>query len=311
VTVGRRIVVPLDGSVRAERALQPAMAIARQARGLVRLVAVDPPWVGTELLPWIGSELSAADHYRQARERMAGYLDGVARQVGETGPTVETEVRSGRPEEEILDACASWDCDLLVMATHGRGGFGRLWLGSVTDRVIRRASVPLLLVSAADASERGGPAPDHGSIRTILLPLDGSSLATQAVAPAHALGRLFDAEYVLVRVVVPVVLSRAPFDVAPPITAVHPERVAAARRELDETAGRLRAAGCQVRAVVSEEADPARALIEMADSMPGSLVAIASHGWGGLRRAVLGSVADKLVRGATRPTLVVRPSRSD
>jgi nucleotide-binding universal stress UspA family protein len=213
------------------------------------------------------------------------------------------------------------------MTTHGRGGFVRAWLGSVADALVRRGGVPVLLVrpepaaarDAAEATEAAdftgvadpagldlatAPPLDH-----VLVPLDGSALAEQILEPALALGRSGELRVTLLRVA-PAPPSALPVEQ----TFVTPDEAAAMRRAREEAeaylagvAERLRAAGHAVEAVVVADHDPARAILRAARERGAQVVALSTNGRGGLARLRLGSVADKLVRGGTCPTLVLRP----
>lgn len=311
MSLGHRILVPLDGSSLAARTLPLATSMARQADGSLLLLGVYIPWVGPDLPP---PPTVMSDFYQASRDQLAAYLDETAAGLRESGVNVETELRGGRAHTEILRACRESGCDVIAMATHGRTGFDRLSLGSVADRVIRRAAVPVLLVSAAGSTHADGAATEMGDatprhVRSIVIPLDGSPLAEEALVPATALGEVFGAEYILIRVVSPLdVLSSIRFKSVPWDLAVERER-AAARRQLEEVAGRMREVGYRVTVVVSEENEPVRAILRLVAGTPDSLLAMATHGRGGLRRAFIGSIADRLVRANTRPMLLVRQPR--
>jgi nucleotide-binding universal stress UspA family protein len=154
----RRILVPLDGSDLAERALPLAMLLAGRAEAEVILThvvaALDDPSGG-------GAD-GALD---LAREQARAYLHEVSQRLVEPGVTLHTDVRVGLAAEGILAAADARRADLIAMSTHGRGGLGRLVYGSVADRVARGASAPVLLARAdaardapADAEARRGAA---------------------------------------------------------------------------------------------------------------------------------------------------------
>jgi nucleotide-binding universal stress UspA family protein len=192
------------------------------------------------------------------------------------------------------------------MTTHGRGGLERAWLGSVADELIRTADVPVLVVRPRE--DDAFPAFD---MREILVPLDGSALAETALGPASVLAKLFDAEVSLVQMVHPVLFSSDPVF---PFAGGYDEELTGRQREaatdyMQDVSESLRAHG--VRASGIAFVGPrslAQSLIDLANPARVSLVAIATHGRGGLRRLVLGSVTDKIVRGAQVPVLVV-PAR--
>jgi nucleotide-binding universal stress UspA family protein len=146
-------------------------------------------------------------------------------------------------------------------------------------------------------------------LREILLPLDGSPLAEAALEPAAALARLWDAEVSLVQIVPPVVLATDP---ALPFPTGYNERLTAMRRKsaedyIRDVAERLREQGVKASGIAVLGGGAAERLLDLARPERVGLVVIATHGRGGVRRLVLGSVADKLVRAAEVPVLVTRP----
>jgi nucleotide-binding universal stress UspA family protein len=298
-----RIMVPLDGSPLAERALPLGLELAARARANLRLVLVHqtPPAPVDRAAARLARQVDLSvrraerDYLRQLQARLAPSAPkGRIRGVTLTGPVPET----------LAKYVAELGVDLVVMATHGRGGFQRAWLGSVADRLVRTLEIPVLLVRAGDEA----PAqPPRGGL--LLVPLDGSPLAEDALGPAVALARLLDADVQLVQVVRPAML---PTDASYHLPSTYDEATTAIfRREaqdyLDDMAEQVHSAGARAsgRAVLGWSA--AETLLELSRSKPVGLIAIATHGRSGLRRAALGSVADKLVRGAPVPVLVSRP----
>jgi len=191
----------------------------------------------------------------------------------------------------------------VVMATHGRGALSRFWLGSVTDRLVRRATAPVLLVRP----QQGTPDLTHEQmIHHILVPLDGSALAEQALAHAVALGTSMDAEYTLLQAIEPVAGEYGvELYAAEPGEPAFTHLRTAAQTYLEHVAARLRAESLRVRTVVVV-GPPARAILEYAHSQV-DLIAMATHGHSGIANLLVGGVADKVLRGASVPVLVYRP----
>lgn len=314
MALGHRILVPLDGSAFAERALSIATTVARHAGGTVQLVRVFDEFHEMEI------SLTPDDLMVEARKaveaRAREYLASIVNALGEAGVSADAEVRTGLPDLEILDAAGALEADMIAMATHGRGGFDRAWLGSIADRVIRHAEVPILLVSRHQKrhlEEEESPAtrwapPD---IRTVIIPLDGSELARNALVPATALGDAFGADYILFRSIPrhPLPYPYATGGLPPAASNLGEEHLADARRELEEDAARLREAGYSVTVQIVKGDTPTEGLLGLARE-PGAVIAMATHGRGGLRRALLGSVADKVIRRAPCPVLLVRPDQA-
>ncbi|HEX6106596.1 MAG TPA: universal stress protein [Gemmatimonadales bacterium] len=302
------IVVPLDGSHWAEHALPCAAAIARAARGRLRLVLVHqlppPPGDRESLKMYTSLEVSV-------RRSQRAYLREVASRLREGWGIQVTSVSPDGPVgPTLLRYLHELGADLVVMATHGRGALGRALLGSVADHVVRSAEMPVLLVRPP--ADESTPPDSAWSPAEILVPLDGSTLAEAALEPAAELARLLGARLSLVQVIVPVATMTDP---PLPFPAGYDEHLTELRRTeaqdyLDDTAEGLRERGLQVGAAAVIGASAAGALLDLSRPGRSGLVVIASHGHGGLRRLALGSVADKLVRAAEVPTLVVRPARS-
>jgi nucleotide-binding universal stress UspA family protein len=192
------------------------------------------------------------------------------------------------------------------MTTHGRGGIRRAWLGSVADQLIRTSDAPILIKRPGDGAAAERPI----ALADILIPLDGSPIAEAVLEPAAALARLWDAEISLVQVVRPIVLTSDP---PLPFPSGYSDQVTAMRREsaqdyIRDVAERLRESGVKASGVAVIGGGIADTLLDLAQAERVSLMAVATHGRGGVRRVVLGSVADKLVRGAEVPLLVVRPT---
>jgi nucleotide-binding universal stress UspA family protein len=293
----RSVLVPLDGSPFAEYALPLAASVARRAGAPLRLAQVMHPlsdqffWAPEPGDP-LGVELRA-----QTRSRAQAYLEDAGRRLQGAGavPVVCDVVEEGEGvAESIRGDVLRGGADLVVMTTHGRGALARSWLGSVADELARSLTVPLLLVRP------GQEALDLGRevvLRHVLVALDGTPFAERVLGPAEALVRTMDADCTLVRAVPAAPASAGGVTVA--------DRL---RREADEylqaVAGRLRAGGLRVQTRVAAGAQPAAAILQEAAGF--DLVALESHGRGGLSRLLLGSVADKVVRGSEVPVLVCR-----
>ena len=249
-----------------------------------------------------------ADRDAQCKQQEQLYLDATARLTTCVSAVAATAgVLSGSavlPEtvaDSILERARTGKADLIVMATHGRGPLSRFGLGSVADQLVRRAPVPVLLVRPSENPPRTAPEP---VVENILIPLDGSQLAEQVLEPAAELAQLMEARLCLLRVV----KSRS----------TSADRGAAGLPDkseyegyLERVAARLREHGLQVRTRVVAARHAAEAILEEARVHGADLIALATHGRGGLKRLLHGSVADRLIRGAALPILVYRPPGKD
>jgi nucleotide-binding universal stress UspA family protein len=152
--------------------------------------------------------------------------------------------------------------------------------------------------------------PSAAMLRRILIPLDGSPLAATVIEPATRLGELLGAEFTLFRAVVlppPVWLPFPGIVVAPEAPGATTAQQLDATRYLHDIAHRLRLRGLEVATAVEVADDPVAAIAQHAEDHAADLIALATHGYGGATRFLLGSVADKLLRTATVPLLVWRP----
>ncbi len=324
----KRIIVPLDGSARAERAIPVAARIARASGA--SLVFVRATTIPIEYHRYVSSPAIPPDVKQEAIEReldeMKQYLRTAATTDKLVGIHIDTKVLVGPAASEILFAAESFQADLLVMCRHGYTGFKRWALGSVAQKVARHSPVPMLILH----DEGGALTNLHpGGIRPVrvLVALDGSSLAEATLVPAAqlsvALSTPAQGALHLARVL--------PF---PPIEEVAQSESAAKAREmaLAETKAYLKSVehclregdlahlDLLVTSSVAVRTDPADTLIRMAengeymDDLTGcngcDVIAIATHGRGGLQRWIVGSVTERLLGATKLPLLIVRPPAS-
>lgn len=301
-----KVLVPVDGSAFAESALPMALAVAAKAGADIRLAMVSEP---ANLPPGAWAEAFLENH--------AKYLDSVTQSVEERaaeGVGVSSTLLEGEVPKAVVGEASAWGADLLVMSTHGHGGLARVWLGSVADAVLRESPAPVLLVrpteapeEAPEGEERPPSAPD--SFHRVVVTLDGTPFAEQVIGPALELGRLFDASFTLLRAVpYPVMVSSYLPDTVAQNDAFIRQSEELAQAYLEDVRARLGDASIEIAVIVSPT--PAAGVLEHVQESGADLVAMASHGRRGLARAALGSIADKVVRGAYRPVLIVHPTES-
>ncbi len=299
----RSLLVPLDRTELAEQALPLALSIARRARARLDLVEVHTLYALED--PHAGRLPYEPDRDAQRKEQEQLYLDATAKWVTSLSPvSATTGVLSGSAvlpatvAESLLERARAGKADLIVMATHGRGPLGRVGLGSVANELVRRAPLPVLLVRPGEKAPGILPEP---ALENILIPLDGSALAEQVLEPALDLARLMEARCSLLRIVDLGSSSggRGPGEI--------PEQ-GQAEAYLERVAARLRAQGLQVGTRVVVARHTAGAILEEAQAQGSDLIALATHGRSGLKRLLLGSVADKLIRATATPVFVYRPN---
>jgi nucleotide-binding universal stress UspA family protein len=290
-----RILVPLDGSETAEAALAYVELLPSKR---VRLLQIEPSTEGPLL-----AEPAEWEEWRATQEAESRiYLEQAGERLRQLGRSVETAFAFGDPADWII--AFAGDADLIVMTTHGRGAAGRLLFGSVADRVARHASVPTLLVRG----DSGVTAP--AQVTRVIVPLDGSSLADHALPMAVTVARDLGVSIHLLRVLDDDVVRanvQAGITAAKAYAKAQEEARSRAREELETHVQALRNQDITASAEILT-GSPAVALLDAI--APTDLVVMSTHGCGGVRRWLLGSVADKLIREASAPVLLVRAGAS-
>jgi nucleotide-binding universal stress UspA family protein len=307
----RSILVPVDGSRIAESAMAVACAIGRmQQRATVEVVSVFPSPLEqprAEAPAW--SHRATGDLAANARTYTAHLAERLA-VLGE-GLTTSATALEGLPAETLVERARAAHHDLVVMTTHGRSGPSRLWLGSVADRVVRQSPAPVLLIR--DPGDEGwrAAAPPYSHV---LVPIDDDGVSEQVIPLVLSLAGS-GARLDLLHVVVPTWLhpTHSVFPVAEVAaeSATPPDAVGvnrdAARRYIDRLAQSYARTGLDVRTHVVVDPHPAEAILALARGTGAQLIGMASHGRHGPARVLLGSVSDKVLRGADVPILVVPP----
>ena len=294
----RRVLVPLDGSNFAEIAVPVAVRLARLARAELEFALVHEP----ELVAALGVEgVVVAEDEALRRQRETRYLHEVIdRCATRTTARISTQLLDGEPGPTLAAEIGSWQPDLVVLSTHGRGPLSRMWLGSVTDYLLRHVSVPLLVLKPRDAVDWQEP---DLHLRSILVGWDLSPVGEAILEPVVDLARLTGAKIELVHVI-ETALTPA-FDAR--LIELQSDEAA---RKLAGVVDRLRNQCLTVEAQVVFGVAAASTLVELVAQDGHDLVALTTHGRSGVTRALLGSVADKVIRASDKPVLVVRPAAS-
>lgn len=300
----RKVLIPLDGSAFSEQALPLGLDLARRADATVVLVRVHQPFFA--VVPYAGTIPVDARWEEQIRDQEREELERTAQTLKERADVeVEHHLLDGPVADAIERSARAEGADLIVMTTHGRGGLSRAWLGSVADTLVRHSSIPLLLIRPGESkAERVRPAP----LQRILVPLDGSSRAEAILPHAQDLARLTGAELVLIRVVIPRSgLGHAALDPSLPLERLEEEAHGEAVAYLRETADRIGKAGTPVVFRVVHGDQVALAILDQVGALDADMIAMATRGRGGVARLILGSTADKVLRGTSVPLLIIRP----
>jgi nucleotide-binding universal stress UspA family protein len=274
-----RILVPLDGSPLAEAVLTQVRRILYRKDAeilLVRAVSVPPSLEGmSDELPGL------------LRTQAFTYLQRIEEDLLSQGARARSIVREGEAADVILDVAEEEHAGLIAMSTHGRSGLARWALGSVTERVLHASKVPVLAVRSFTEDGERTPLAEL-DLEKILVPVDATSMSLEVVGPAVELAQLFGSNVALLHVcqgaecAVPV----------PELTCAYEQ---------------FRAGGVPLEPLL-KQGDAAQQILETSLEQKAGLIALTTHGRVGVGRWMMGSVADKLLRAARVPLLIVRPA---
>ena len=272
----KTILCPVDFGELSAHALRHASLLA--GCGNAKVIAIYANWFEAPAYFTAGRVDELQKQYREAfveaEHSLKAFVDST---LGESGDEVETRVVEALPADGILGLAASMDADLIVMGTHGRSGFNRWMLGSVTERILRESPVPLLTVRAAP----------RGPVRRILSPIDGTAASRNAFRLAAGLGACFNAE----------------------ITAVYVHESGSAQSVPDlcnwiPAEARQR---CNIRELV-RHGDPAEEIVALASEEAFDLLVIGAPHRRFFEGLVLGTTTLRAVRHAPCPVLTVSGS---
>ena len=297
------IMVPTDGSGFDREAIRVALRMAERSNAKVRLVRVleSDSFFGTT--PEAHWTPMSAEVGRTERTIALSELYALAAECRSEFKAEITVDLHGGPVADVLQGYARrHDVDLIVMSTHGRTGVSRLSLGSVTDSLIRHTSIPVLVVKPPESYLH--PQLDH-AFKRIVVPLDGSTLAEQVLPRVLTLAKLEEAEVSLLQVLIPHSYSQKEMlDLNLPWWD---KDVSLAQAYLFRIAARLRRNGLVVTTDIVIGENAADAIGDFASRGKADLIAIATHGRGGLARMLRGSVADAIMHSGRMSMLVLKP----
>jgi nucleotide-binding universal stress UspA family protein len=297
-----RILCPTDYSEFSERALIRAVRLARWFGASLTVVHVVPP------MPWLATADAGTayvtvpeDLLRTSREEEVKALQRFVAPYRGEGLALHTRLLDGDPSRLIQEAAVELPADLLVVGTHGRSGFEHLLLGSVTERVLRRATCPVLTVGNAAPTLFEGPL-----FRRIVCALDLTEGSARTLDVAVSLAEEDQARVTLVHA-----LEGLPGPAGPLISRA-PEVVRLRRELLEEAEDRLHdSVPAEAREFCSvservEEGKPWRVVVQVAEETGAELIVMGAHSRGAVDRAFFGSTVNHVVRQARCPVLVVR-----
>lgn len=289
----KRILVPLDGSELAERALIPALALVSAMPVKLFLIRVAIP-LSLNLDP---------DLYKRILEMRQDdanhYLTSIRSRFSRFATQIEVQVVVGRAARSIIDFAQEKEIDLIIMSSHGRSGVSRWVYGSVADKVLHNTPCAKLIIHPRVRIE-------PFSIKRILVPLDGSSIAEQALKPALAFAEAMPAELIMLRVsATPQLFLQEPVPGWPSLDTVMEAATQEANAYLQGVQASVEDSHVSTSLLVTT-GPAAESIIDIANSQRADLIVICSHGRSGIERWVFGSVAEKVLRCVNCLTLVIR-----
>ncbi|HLI06413.1 MAG TPA: universal stress protein, partial [Ktedonobacteraceae bacterium] len=316
-----KILVPLDESLRAERALPVAARIARASKGSIVLAEVISPAVdyasSLAPVPLVSAEIVDAE-----QKEAEGYLKAQAASPMLSGIETRTQVLYGFPAQEILALAKEQSIDLIVLCSHGRTGFTRWVLGSVAQKLTHESAVPVLVLRDG-GPELASPQPETcGRLTRAFVSLDGSRLSEAVLQPATELALALSAPAPAALHLMQVVQVFPQSEARGRLSELNQQALEQAKAYLADVKARLQQqfpeSFLAITTSVGLDNDIAAALIRTAEAREEGtdaaeakgcdLIAMSTHGRGGLERRMVGSVTERVLETTRLPMLVVRPS---
>ena len=320
-----KILVTLDGSTFSESIVPAASQLAEATGSEVHLLSVvEDPGIRRSWVEAIALGEAGTGEFMLPPTAMPRYPDA-RRGANMSTETLEEAIHSARqylaevalrfpagatssavpgndPVAAIADYAAENGIDLIAMSTHGRSGIGRWVYGSNADKLLQSTAYPILLVRP-----RNGDAPSQGdvSIDTLIVPLDGSLLAEEALAYAEGIASQMSLKLSLIRIVTTPAIAYPGTETYAYDPRLFTDLENDAAAYLRDKQAQLESRGLEVASTV-RAGYPAAHIIDFAEDSAGSVIVMSTHGRGGLGRWIMGSVADRVLRAAYRPILLIR-----
>lgn len=299
------LLVPLDGSELASHAIPVATEIARRTGAMLHLALVHDP---SAYIPFVPGEVVVpvydAELVRERRVADQATLDAAVAGVKAQGVRVTGALLEGTVIESLREYGQQVASELTIMTTHGRGGFERLRLGSVSTEYLARATTPVLLlrgpIARTDSALSQSP---------LLCPLDGTPFAERILPHAAAFADACGMTMSLFSVTTPHAVAMAPF--ATEALLADPSTLGVEEEQRNQYLERI-AATCPpgTQTFGTTDMSIGRAILDETTRINAGAIAMATHARGGLMRFILGSVTDEVTRGSEIPVLVYRPDES-
>lgn len=293
------LLIPTDGSDPAEAAARRGFDLAAQLEASVHVLSV----ADSSLATGAGYSGDSASIRARLRDQATDRAASLQEDAEERGLDATAAVREGIPAKEIVDYADEQGVDAIVLGTSGRGGVARAVVGSVADKVVRTATVPVLTLNGAAID-------DEGSVDSVLLPTDGSEPSEAAAARGAGLAEQLGATVHCFSVVDEGVASGLDSLLADDDSPSVDDLAEQADDHVDRAATTV--TDCDVECVsATATGDPAEEIVDYTDDHGLDMIVMGTHGRGGFRRAVVGSVTDEVVRTAPAPVLTVRAETSE
>lgn len=288
----RTILCPVDRSEISNHALAYATALARQYMARLSVLEV----IEWQLPPVAGTGDQLTELPPEVQRDVLRHLNTLTAPAGELGVPTEVAIDAGPVVRRILERASNVSADLIVVGTHGRGGFDRLALGSVAEKVLRKAICPVLTVPAS------APAPTGGALfATILCAVDFSAMSADVVRVGVDLARRYRGRLVVTYVVPWPVGDGTGLEVDAGLTH---EAETRARDELTRLLAAEAGPAVHGSAIVLT-GTPKHEILACARTLHASLIVLGVSGHGAIERALLGSTAHSVVRHSECPVLTV------
>jgi nucleotide-binding universal stress UspA family protein len=295
----KQILCPIDFSDPSNRALVYATAFALKYQARLTILHVVPMFI--ENMP---SYFRGVDDDRwnlaAARDEIMAEMRRVAVTAGAASLDPALLLDEGRVHEAIVGRAAALTADLLVLGTHGRGGFNRLLLGSVAEKVLRTAPCPVLAVPPV----RQAVSPADVSFSRILCPVDSSPSALKALEYALDLGRQAGGCVTVLNAIEYMDQEEPGAHVPPDLQQYRRHAIEHARQRLHSYVAGAAGQSCQIEEVVTVNR-AYRAILELAAAGT-DLIVMGAQGFGGVELMLYGSTTQHVTRQATCPVLTVR-----
>jgi nucleotide-binding universal stress UspA family protein len=297
----RRILATTDLSDESLAGVRYAVALAEKVGAAVALLHVFE-YLSPSPMPGMRT-VTLSPHDSEIAEHARVRLKTLAKRASKDDLNLIPILRSGNSLYGIITTARERAADLIVIATHGYTGAKRVLLGSTAERVVRHASCPVLTVPARTTPRRTGKRPPL-DLQKILVPIDFSKTSETVLPWAASLAAESNAELILLHVVekfpIDYVLGRELMNET--ITPLMKQGEA----DLKRMAGSLSKSGGRRVSAVVRDGKPFEEICSAAKRLGANLIALTTHGYTGLRRVYLGSTAERVVRHAHCPVLVVR-----